>query len=245
MKKTVIITGASSGIGEFTAYRLASEGHNVALLARRVDKLEAIATKIKKDGGEASVFECDVTDYEQIKSATAAVKAKYGRIDVLVNNAGLMPLSYLDKGRRDEAKRMVDVNVIGLIDFTYAVLPTFIEQNSGHFINISSVSGKVIFPSSAVYCATKFAVRAFSDGLRQEMAQKYDVRVTDIQPGAVETELKEHIKDQDVFDKAFSKFGQFDALEPDDIARAISFAISCPNNMGVNEITIRPQGQPN
>jgi NADP-dependent 3-hydroxy acid dehydrogenase YdfG len=241
--RVVLITGASSGIGEGIARLLASEGHIVLLLARRVDRLNRISDEIGAAGGKAEVYECDVTDPARLDAVVADATAQFGRVDVLVNNAGLMPLSLLKNRKRDEAHRMVDVNLKGAIDAVYAVLPGMLERNSGHIVNVSSVAAKIVGPATSVYSATKHALRAFSDGLRQEMAMdQKNIRVTDIQPGAVTTELISTITDPDVA-KIFAAYGKLRPLKPADIARAVAYAISQPDEVNVNEITIRPVSQ--
>lgn len=241
--KVILITGASSGIGEGIARLLASEGHTVLLLARRADRLAKLRDEITAAGGRAEVYEADVTDAARLDTVVADATGKYGRVDVLVNNAGLMPLSLIKNAKRQEAHRMIDVNLKGAIDAVYAVLPGMLERNSGHFINVSSVAAKIVGPSTAVYSATKHGLRAFSDGLRQEMAMdQKNVRVTDIQPGAVASELVRTITDPDV-GKIFAAYGKLRPLQPVDIARAVSYAIAQPPEVNVNELTIRPTSQ--
>lgn len=241
--KVVLITGASSGIGEGIARQLASEGHTVLLLARRADRLRKLCDEITGGGGRAEVHEADVTDPSRLDAVVAEATRKHGRVDVLVNNAGLMPLSLLKNARRDEAHRMIDVNLKGAIDAVYAVLPGMLERNSGHIINVSSVAAKIVGPSTAVYSATKHGLRAFSDGLRQEMAMdQKNIRVTDIQPGAVTTELTRTITDPEV-GKIFAQYGKTKPLQAADIARAVSYAIAQPDEVNVNELTIRPTSQ--
>lgn len=241
--RIVMITGASSGIGEGVARLLAKEGHTVLLLARRVDRLNKLRDEITADGDKAEVYECDVTDPARLDAIVADATSKFGRVDVLVNNAGLMPLSFLNKGKRDEAHRMIDVNLKGAIDAVYAVLPGMIERDSGHVINISSVAGKITGASMSVYSATKHGLLAFSDCMRAEMAMNgNNIRVTDIQPGAVSTELPNTITDPDVA-KVFAQFGKMKPLKPDDIARAVAYAVSQPPEVNVNEITVRPVSQ--
>jgi NADP-dependent 3-hydroxy acid dehydrogenase YdfG len=184
-----------------------------------------------------------VTDPDRLDAVVAEATGKFGRVDVLVNNAGLMPLSLLKNRKRDEAHRMIDVNLKGAIDAVYAVLPGMLERNSGHIVNVSSVAAKIVGPSTSVYSATKHALRAFSDGLRQEMAMdQKNIRVTDIQPGAVTTELISTITDPDVA-KIFAAYGKMKPLKPADIARAVAYAIAQPDEVNVNEITIRPVSQ--
>ncbi len=241
MGKNILITGASSGIGSATAVRLAEEGHNVILMARRKDRLE----QLKNDIGEkAYIHVCDVTDLEGVKAELGKINDHLGGIDVVVNNAGLMPLSYLKNGKVDEAHKMIDVNIKGVVNLIYSALPHMMERNQGHFINVSSIAGKKVFPAGAVYCGTKFAVRAISEGLRMEMAASgKNIRVTDIQPGAVATELANTITDEEVAEM-FKAWQQIEFLEADDIARAISYAIAQPDNVSVNEVTVRPTNQP-
>ncbi len=244
MSKNILITGASSGIGAACAKRLAKEGHNVVLMARRAEKLEALKNEIEADGGKAFIHACDVTDFEAVKENVSQIIQHLGSIDAVVNNAGLMPLSFLKNGKLDEGNKMVDVNIKGVMNLVYAALPHMMEKNNGHFVNVSSIAGKIVMPAGAVYSGTKFFVRAFSEGLRQEMAMNgKNVRVTDIQPGAVTTELMNTITDPEVAE-VFKQWPQFDFLEADDIARGVSYAISQPDSVSVNEVTIRPTMQP-
>jgi NADP-dependent 3-hydroxy acid dehydrogenase YdfG len=237
--KVVVITGASSGIGASTAEVLAADGAKVVLSARREDLLEALAQKIDTAGGEALVVKSDVTDPEQMKALAATVVDKLGRLDVWVNNAGLMPLSPVAMGRTDEWNRMVDVNIKGVLNGVAAAYPIMLEQGDGHFVNVSSVAGHVVFPGAAVYCATKFAVRAFGEGIRMESGGA--VRVTNISPGAVRTELTDHISVPEV-KEGVQPFLDI-AIEPDAIARAIRFAIAEPADVDVNEVIVRPTRQ--
>lgn len=193
--KVVLVTGASSGIGAATARKLAAEGVVVGLAARRKERLDALVTEITGGGGKAVALPADVTDPASCKAAADALITQFGRIDVLVNNAGLMPLSSVDSLKVDEWKRMVDVNISGVLNATAAVLPQMIAQHSGHIFNMSSIAGRKVFTGLAVYCATKAAVTAFSDGLRMEIGPKHNIRVTCIQPGAVKSELYEQITD--------------------------------------------------
>lgn len=243
MSKNILITGASSGIGEAIARRLAKEGHKVVLMARRKERLEKLKAAIEAEGGDAFIHACDVTDFGMVTDEIKAIAEHLKGIDVVVNNAGLMPLSFLKNGKHDEADKMVDVNIKGVLNMVYATLPHMIERNSGHFINVSSIAGKLVMPTGAVYSGTKFFVRAFSEGLRQEMAMnKKNIRVTDIQPGAVTTELMNTITDPEVME-VFKAMEEFQFLEADDIARGVSYAITQPDNVNVNEITIRPSMQ--
>nr|WP_297458561.1 SDR family oxidoreductase [uncultured Halomonas sp.] len=237
--KVVIITGASSGLGEATARRLAASGAKLMLAARREERLEALVSEIEKDGGTAAYRVVDVTDRAQMEALAAATRDTYGRIDVLVNNAGLMPLSPLDQLKVDEWETMVDVNIKGVLYGIAAVLPTMREQKSGHVINLSSVAGHVVFPGSAIYCATKFAVRALSEGLRQESGG--EIRSTNVSPGAVATELTSTITDDETAKGVNELYA--DAIDADAIARAVVFAIEQPSDVDVNELIIRPAKQ--
>ncbi len=241
--KKILVTGASSGIGAACAKHLAGEGHDLVLMARREDRLQSLKEDIVNSGGKAHVYLCDVTDFSKVKSSVDHIVSDVGGIDVVVNNAGLMPLSFLKNGKVEEGARMVDVNIKGVMHLTYAVLPHMLEKNSGHFINISSVASKIVMAGGAIYSGTKFFVRAFTEGLRAEMAMYgKNIRVTDIQPGATASELMNSITDADV-GEYYSKM-QFEFLSADDIARGVSYAISQPDNVNVNEILIRPLMQP-
>ncbi|MEM8882631.1 MAG: SDR family oxidoreductase [Planctomycetota bacterium] len=237
--KVVVITGASSGIGEKTAEILAASGAPVVLSARRKDRLDALVSRIEEAGGKATAVESDVTDLAQMKAVAEAAVGAYGKLDVWVNNAGVMPLSPMALGRTDEWNRMVDVNIKGVLNGVAAAHPIMLQQNAGHFINVSSVAGHLVFPGAAVYCATKFAVRALSEGLRMESGGV--VRVTNVSPGAVRSELTDGIAVQEVRD-AVQDFVDI-AIEPDAIARAIRYAIAEPSDVDVNEMIIRPAKQ--
>lgn len=237
--KVVAITGASSGIGEATALRLASHGALLVLGARRTDRLDAIAAKIREQGGDALVQALDVTRRESVESFIATTVQRHGRLDVLVNNAGVMPLSRMADLKVDEWERMVDVNVKGVLFGIGAALPVMHAQQSGQIVNVSSVAGRQVFATAAVYCATKFAVHALSEGLRQESPF---LRVTTIAPGAVESELTSTISDPAMkreVDEVFRK----DMLSADAIARAIAYAIGQPADVDVNELVVRPTAQ--
>ncbi|WP_425459571.1 SDR family oxidoreductase [Halomonas nitroreducens] len=238
--KVIIITGASSGLGEATAHRLAKAGAKLVLGARREDRLQALRDAIVDQGGEAIYRVADVTDRDQVEALAQAAKEAYGRIDVLVNNAGLMPLSPLDQLKVDEWEQMVDVNIKGVLYGLASVLPTMREQHAGHIINLSSVAGHVVFPSAAVYCATKYAVKALSEGIRQEGGE--EIRSTNISPGAVSTELTQTISDAETA-KGVNELYEM-AIDADAIARAIVYAIEQPADVDVNELIIRPTKQP-
>jgi NADP-dependent 3-hydroxy acid dehydrogenase YdfG len=238
--KVVIITGASSGLGEATAHRLAKGGARLVLGARREDRLKSLVDAIVDEGGEAIYRVTDVTDRDQVEALAAAAKETFGRIDVLINNAGLMPLSPLDQLKVDEWEQMVDVNIKGVLYGIAAVLPTMREQHAGHIINLSSVAGHVVFPSAAVYCATKYAVKALSEGIRQEGGE--EIRSTNISPGAVATELTSTISDPETAQGVNELYEM--AIDADAIARAIVYAIEQPADVDVNELIIRPTKQP-
>lgn len=237
--KVIVITGASSGLGEATARRLASAGARLMLGARREGRLKELTESIEADGGAAGYRVTDVTDRSQVEDLANAAREAYGRIDVLLNNAGLMPLAPLDALKVDEWEQMVDVNLKGVLYGIAAVLPTMREQHSGHIINLSSVAGHTVFPGAAVYCATKYAVKALSEGLRMEA--NGEIRSTNISPGAVSTELTDHISHEGAAEQANNLYA--DAIDADAIARAIVYAIEQPGEVDVNEIIIRPTKQ--
>ncbi len=241
--KTVIITGASSGIGEATALKLSKEGANVVLTARREDKLKELKRIIEKNGGKAIAVAGDVTNKNDWQHLQKEAKDNFGSIDVLVNNAGLMPLSYVKNLHTDEWETMVDVNIKGVLNGVSAVLPTMIEQKEGHIINISSVAAYKYFPGGAIYCATKSAVKMFSEGLRQELAPTYGINVTSIEPGAVDTELTETITDKELMKDMQDVMGDVKPLEPNDIADAIFYALSQPGRTNINDVYIMPTTQ--
>ncbi|MFD1018400.1 SDR family oxidoreductase [Thalassobacillus hwangdonensis] len=239
--KTAIITGASSGIGEAIALRLAEEGTNVVLAARRSERLQEIADNIqKKTDVRTMVVETDVTNKQDVEALVNKTKEELGAVDIFVNNAGVMLLSFLKNDHVEEWEQMVDVNIKGVLYGIHAALPGMLEQNSGHIINVSSVAGHEVFPSSTVYSATKYAVRALSMGMEKELS-KTGVRVTNISPGAVDTELTDHITDQDVLD--MFKDRSMNPLESDDIARAVTYAVTQPDYVNVNEVIVRPMQQ--
>lgn len=235
--KVVLITGASSGIGEAAARLIAAKGAQVVLGARRIERLETLAADIEAQGGSARFRALDVTDALDMQAFADFAKHEFGKIDVIINNAGVMPLSPLAALKIAEWNQMLDVNVRGVLHGIAAVLPSMQAQGHGQVINISSIGGLAVSPTAAVYCATKFAVRAISDGLRQETDK---IRVTVICPGVVESELADSISDQTARDamKAFRKV----ALEPDAIARALVYAIEQPDGVDVSEIVVRPTG---
>lgn len=241
--KVALVTGASSGIGAATAKRLAAEGVIVGLAARRKDRIDALAVEIEAAGGRAIALLTDVTDLGSCEAAARVLIEQFGRIDVLVNNAGLMPLSDVDSLRMDEWKRMVDVNVLGVLNATASVLPQMIDQHSGHIFNMSSIAGRKVFTGLAVYCATKAAVAAFSDGLRMEIGPRHNIRVTCIQPGAVKSELYDHITDANYRKQMDDLASKMTFLEGDDIADTVLFALAAPERMDVAELFVLPTEQ--
>jgi NADP-dependent 3-hydroxy acid dehydrogenase YdfG len=237
-QKVVLITGASSGIGEATARLLAQKGLRVVLGARRTDRLEAIAAEIRDKGGIAASHSLDVTSLEEMQAFVEFAKNKFGRVDVVVNNAGLMPLAKLEALKIDEWNRMIDVNIRGVLHGIAATLPLFKQQQSGQFVNLSSIGGHNVYPTAAVYCATKFAVWAISEGLRQEST---DIRVTVISPGVTQTELASTTTDAEAA-QWLAEYRKA-VIPAEAIARAIAFAIEQPADVDVNEIVVRPIGQ--
>lgn len=237
--KVVIITGASSGLGEATALRLAKNGAKLMLAARREDRLQDLVQRIEQAGGTAQYKLTDVTSQSEVAALAKATKEAYGKIDVLVNNAGLMPLSPLAAVKVTEWETMVDVNIKGVLYGVAAVMPIMQAQESGHIINVSSVAGHKVFPGGAVYCATKFAVRAISEGIRLESNGL--IRSTNISPGAVATELGNSITDEATL-KSMDAIYDI-AIDADAIARAITYAIEQPQDVDVNEMIIRPTKQ--
>ncbi|MEH1802867.1 MAG: SDR family oxidoreductase [Nostoc sp.] len=237
--KVVIVTGASSGLGEASAKRLAASGAKLMLAARREDRLKELVAAIAKSGGTATYQVTDVADRAQMEVLAKETLNTYGRIDVLINNAGLMPLSPLDQLKVEEWDQMIDVNIKGVLYGIAAVLPIMRQQKSGHVINLSSVAGHKVFAGSAVYCATKYAVRAISEGLRLE--SNGEIRSTNISPGAVATELTTTITDKDTAAGINQLYAI--AIDADAIARAIAYAIEQPGDVDVNEMIIRPTRQ--
>ncbi|MDG4663030.1 SDR family oxidoreductase [Mycobacterium sp. 236(2023)] len=237
--KIIIVTGASSGIGEAVAERLASDGHHVVAGARREDRLQELAGRVGKAGGSIQTRRLDVTDRADVAAFVDAVVTAHGRVDVIVNNAGVMPLSRLDALLVDEWDRMIDVNVRGLLNGIAATLPVFQHQGGGHFITVASIGAHEVVPTGAVYCASKYAAWAITEGLRMESDPS--IRVTTVSPGVVESELAETISDPTAV--AAMKDYRADAISPDAIARGISYAINEPADVDVNELIIRPARQ--
>lgn len=239
--KVILITGASSGIGEATARKLAAAGAIVALAARRKDRLEKIAGEITKAGGKASCHQVDVTRQEEVTETVNTVVARYSRLDVLIGNAGVMLSAPLSARQVDEWENMIDVNIKGILYGVAAAWPIFEKQQSGHFVNVASVAGlKVAAPSGTVYSATKFAVRAIAEGIRMESAGRF--RSTIISPGFIESELPNysaHDKTRQAMQAAYKKF----AIPAERVADTILYALSQPEDTGINEIVIRPTAQ--
>ncbi len=240
--KVILITGASSGIGFSTAITLSKSGATIVAGARRTEKLEELKKTLENSSGRILTTSLDVTKKDECQRFADLALKEFGRIDVLINNAGLMPLSFVKNLKVDEWDRMVDVNIKGVLYCTAAVIPNMISNKSGHIVNISSVAGRLVFPAGSVYCATKHAITAFSEGLRQELSQRSNIRVTCIEPGVVATELTNTITDNSL--KSFvDSVKTMKALEAQDIANAILFALDSPSHVNVNEILIRPVEQ--
>jgi NADP-dependent 3-hydroxy acid dehydrogenase YdfG len=239
--KVVVITGGSSGLGEATARFLSEHGAIVALGARRTERIKSLADELTRNGGKSLAITTDVTDREQVKRLVDAAVKKYGRIDVMINNAGLMQQSPLERLKVDEWDDMIDINIKGVLYGIAAALPYMQRQKSGHFINVSSVAGHKVTRAGTVYSATKHAVRAISEGLRQEV-KTYNIRTTVISPGAVATELPSHITDRESA-ATIQNFYEGYAIPPDSFARAVALAIGQPDDVDVNEILFRPTSQ--
>lgn len=247
--KVVIVTGASSGIGEAAAQALAHKGASLVLAARRKERIERLAASIVKEGGHAVAVPCDVGRRDEVKALIDEAMKDFGRIDVLINNAGIMPLAPMAKCRIDDWDAEIDINIKGLLYGIGYALPVMLEQKSGHIVNVSSVAGRVVFPGAAVYCGTKHAVHVISDGLRSELAEqaKEDgnrIRVTIIAPGVVATELTDSIRDEKTRDISKQYYEGFDdPLQSGDIAESIVYALEAPPHVNVNEILVRPVAQ--
>ncbi|MBO1908412.1 SDR family oxidoreductase [Microvirga sp. 3-52] len=237
--KIVLITGASSGIGEAVALELSKAGHAVIVGARRTDRLQDLTGRIEASGGVARAHRLDVTSRDDFTNVVKATLEEFGRIDVIVNNAGVMPLSPLNALKVNEWDQMVDVNIKGVLNGIAAVLPTMEARGCGHIINVASIGAHRVSPTAAVYCATKYAVWALSDGLRQETDR---LRVTVISPGVVTSELAETISDEAA--RAAMREFRRNAIDPDAIGRAIRYAIEQPPEVDVSEIIVRPTASP-
>ncbi|WBG92519.1 SDR family oxidoreductase [Pantoea piersonii] len=239
--KVIVITGASSGLGECTARHLSALGAILILGARRTERLQTLVTELEKQGGKAIAVATDVTRKEQVEALIKTAVEKFGRVDVLLNNAGLMQQSRLDSLKTDEWDNMIDVNLKGTLYGIAAVLPYMQAQKSGHIINVSSVAGHKVTPAGSVYCATKHAVRAISEGLRSEV-KEWNLRTTIISPGAVATELTDHITEKEI-GQGMRDFYKQHAVGPDSFARIVEFALSQPAEVDINEILYRPTSQ--
>src|SRR3954463_13052121 len=239
--KVVVITGASSGLGEATARLLCAQGARVVLGARRADRLRSLINALTAEGGKAIAVTTDVTQREQVQALVDAAVQTYERVDVMINNAGLMPQALLERLQVSEWDRMIDVNLKGVLYGIAAALPSMKQQKSGHFINVSSVAGHKVGPGFAVYAATKFAVRALSEGLRQEV-KPYNIRTTVISPGAVATELPNSVSDPEAAGRT-REFYAAAAIPADSFARTVAFAMSQPDEVDINEIVFRPTRQ--
>ncbi len=239
--KVVVITGASSGLGEAAAKHLSALGATIVLGARRADRIEKLASEINDNGGKSLAIAVDVTQRDQVKKLVDSAVEHFGRVDVILNNAGIMPLSPMDRLNVDEWDTMIDVNIKGVLNGIAAVLPYMKAQKSGQIINTSSVAGHKIFTGSAVYSATKFAVRALTEGLRMEV-KPYNIRTAIVCPGAVKTELLEHITEADIQQANQDYVGEV-GISPDSFARVVAFAISQPDDVDINEIIFRPTSQ--
>ncbi|MGX2959704.1 SDR family oxidoreductase [Peribacillus sp. JNUCC 23] len=237
--KVIIIMGASSGIGEATAKLLAKRDAKLILAARRLDRLEAIKEEFPK--ANILIQQADVTNHEDVSQVAKLALDTYGKIDVLYNNAGIMPTAPLVEGRRDEWKEMLDINIMGVLNGIAAVLPIMEKQKSGHIISTDSVAGHVVYPDSAVYCGTKFAVRAIMEGLRQEQREN-NIKSTIISPGAVQTELYKTISNKKVADELHEAQKEW-GLTSEDIATAAVFAIDTPDRMSISDMIVRPTAQ--
>ncbi len=234
--KIVLITGASSGIGEAAAKLLATKGAKVLLGARRLDRLETLAEQIRSAGGTAEYMKLDVTDAQDMEDFVRYAEEKFGRVDVIVNNAGVMPLSNLEERKIDEWNRMIDVNIRGVLHGIAAGLPVMRRQGGGQFVNVASIGAYSVTPTAAVYCATKYAVKAISEGLRMETGR--EIRVTLVSPGVTESELADSISDEHA--RAAMREYRRIALPADAIAEAILYAVSQPEGVDVNELVVRP-----
>ena len=239
--KVVVITGASSGMGETAARHLAAQGASVVLGARRIERLQSLADELTNQGGKALAVETDVTDPNQVQRLADEAVQTYGRVDVIINNAGLMPHSPLERLKIDDWNRMIDVNIKGVLYGIAAVIPYMKEQKGGHIINVSSVAGHKVRAGGVVYAATKHAVRVISEGLRQEV-KPYNIRTTVISPGAVDTELPNSATEPDVAENLHKFYEEF-AIPADSFARTVAFAMNQPEEVDINEILFRPTRQ--
>ncbi len=239
-----IVTGASRGIGQATAVALAEAGAAVVVAARRGDRLEAVAAGIRGDGGRALAVATDVADREDVFALVERAAAEFGPADILVNNAGIMPTSPVREIHLDDWLRMVDVNVKGVLHCIAAALPAMLERRRGHIVTVGSLAGRRPFPGGTVYAATKFAVRCISAGMQLELSAAHGIRITDIQPGVVATELVEHIPDPETREGFIERWQDKKPMDPEDVAAAILYAVTAPAHVNINEILMRPRDQP-
>lgn len=239
-----IVTGASSGIGRATAVALAGAGAAVAVAARRGGRLDEVVARIRTDGDRALAVPTDVADREAVFALVERAAAEFGPADILVNNAGIMPTSPLRDLYLDDWLRMVDVNVKGVLHCIAAALPAMLERHRGHIVNVGSVAGRRPFPGGTVYAATKFAVRCMSAGMQLELSAAHGIRITDIQPGVVATELVDHIPDPETREGFIERWRDKRPLDPEDVAAAILYAVTAPAHVNINEILMRPRDQP-
>lgn len=240
--RVALVTGASSGIGEATARALAAGGAKVALVARRIERLNALANELATRGEDALALRGDVAKEEDVRAALGAVDAQWGRLDIVVNNAGVMLLSPVAEASFEDWRKMIDLNLMGVMVLSKLALPFFKRAGGGHFVNVSSVAGRVANPAASAYAATKFGVGAFSESLRREV-YKDNVRVTVIEPGIVATELGDHITHEGMKAQLHERVAALEPLQAEDIAHAVFYAVSQPARVNVNEILIRPTGQ--
>lgn len=241
--KSAIITGASSGIGKTTAKRLAEEGYAVLVAARSGKKLSKLEKDLKSNGLKALAVECDVTKRSDCKNMVTQCLDEFGSIDVLVNNAGIMPLSFIKNLHQDEWDNMIDVNIKGVLNCIAAALPHMIENRSGHIVNISSIAGIKAYPTASVYCATKFAIEAITESMRLELSDRYNIRTTVIRPGSIDTDLTDSITDKEALEWMEKTVRDLEFIGPENVANAILYALSQPENIAVNEVLVRPQSQ--
>jgi len=240
--KVIMITGASSGIGHATALAFAKIGSKIAICSRRNSKLKELESKIIQNGSEVLSQSIDVTQKTESASFAKKIYEKWGAIDVLINSAGVAPLSLIKNLKINEWEQMIDVNVKGLMYSTAAVLPYMIEKKSGHIVNLSSIAGRIVFPAGSVYCATKHAVTAFSEGLRLELSPRFNIRVTCLEPGVVDTGLINQTTDKSL-QRLVENTKKMSALKAEDIAKVILFAVNMPSHVNINELMIRPTAQ--
>jgi len=241
-RKVAVVTGASSGIGEATARALARDGLNVALLARRVDRIDSLAEELSGDGVTAIAIEADVTDRDSLAQAASRVKDELGAADVLVNNAGQMLLAPFSSEQAEETRRMIETNLVGAMTATDVFLDQLRAGGGGDLVNISSVAGRTASPGGSVYSATKWGLNGWSEALRQELQP--DIRVIVIEPGAIATELTDHITHEESKQGAKQMYEDVDAIAPEEVADVIAFAVGRPIHVALNEILIRPTAQP-